>query len=59
MAGFIFSNNFDSGNLAHVQLASGPPDQEPEQGLSPRSVPPSLSRPSTYTLFFPFFMGYE
>jgi len=49
VAGFTFSNNFDSGNLAHVQLASGPPDQEVDQGLSPRSVPPSLSRPSTST----------
>jgi len=49
VAGFTFSNNFDSGNLAHVQLASGPPDAEAEQGLSPRSAPPSLSRPSTST----------
>jgi len=50
VAGFIFSNNFDSGNLAHVQLASGPPDPESDhQGLSPRAVPPSLSRPSTST----------
>jgi len=51
VAGFIFTNNFDSGNLAHVQLASDPPDQESDhQGHgSPRNVPPSVSRPSTST----------
>jgi len=51
VAGFIFTNNFDSGNLAHVQLASGPPDSESDhQGhVSPRNVPPSVSRPSTST----------
>eukprot|EP00092_Neocalanus_flemingeri_P026695 GFUD01028944.1.p1 GENE.GFUD01028944.1~~GFUD01028944.1.p1 ORF type:complete len:976 (+),score=255.73 GFUD01028944.1:228-3155(+) len=52
VAGFTFSNNFDSGNLAHVQLASDHPDQEADlgsSGVSPRSGPASLSRPSTST----------
>jgi len=50
VAGFTFTSNFDSGNLAHVQLAQGPPDVESDHsGLSPRPVTSIQSRPSTST----------
>ena len=43
VAGFTFTSNFDSGNLAHVELsAGGGADSEPETSAS-------LSRPSTST----------
>ena len=47
VAGFTFTSNFDSGNLAHVQLSdSGSSDSESE-AVSPRSAAPASSRPST------------
>ena len=41
VSGFTFTSNFDSGNLAHVELSSVGADSEPEC--------PAVSRPSTST----------
>ena len=50
VAGFTFNSNFDSGNLAHVQLSPDEGDSDLEGGLSsPRSAPVPVSRPSTST----------